>query len=86
MGQSSVDTVAKILSRVDQGAIQIEDQQFQFFNGNGVKNLNHDSSVRDGNRRCTKVGSALARVYGGSQRHFWPVLPKKVPQEVIEML
>ena len=41
-----VDTVAKILRRVDQRAVEIEDEQLEAFDGEGAENLDHDSSVK----------------------------------------
>jgi hypothetical protein len=43
--QGRIHTVAQILRRVDQRAIQIEDQQFQSLNGKGAKFVNHVFSV-----------------------------------------
>ena len=45
-----IDAVAEILRRVDERAVEIEDQQLQSLNGNGAKDADHASSVTGGVR------------------------------------
>ena len=41
MAQHGIDGVAQVLARVDQGAIQVEEQQFDGFGGNAAIDLDH---------------------------------------------
>src|ERR1019366_8870809 len=50
MDQRCVDAVAEVLRGVDQGAIQIEDQEFQGFDWEGANYTNHGSSLTGGER------------------------------------
>jgi hypothetical protein len=45
MLQRGADAITQILRGIDQRAVQIEDQQFQGFDGKRTKNAKHDSIV-----------------------------------------
>ena len=47
MAQRRVDAVAQVLRRVDQRAVEIEDQQPERIDGNGAEDAQHDSSLGD---------------------------------------
>ena len=43
--EGGIHAVAQVLRRVDQRAVEIEDEQLQLLHGNGAKNPDHVSSV-----------------------------------------
>ncbi len=45
LGQRGIHTVTKILGRIDEGSIQIEDEQLQLLDGERPKYVNHASSL-----------------------------------------
>jgi hypothetical protein len=59
MDQGRVHAVAQILRRIDQRAIQIENQQFQPFNGKRTKFVNHVFSVMGKPLRSSRRERAL---------------------------
>ena len=47
MPKHSVDGIAEILARVDQGSVEIEDQQAKGIGGQGAQGVNHTASLKE---------------------------------------
>ena len=46
LGEGCVDAVAQVLRRIDERAVEIEDEQLQSLHRNRAKNADHRSSVK----------------------------------------
>jgi hypothetical protein len=45
VGKGGVDAVAEVLSRIDEGAVKVEDKQFEALDWDWSKDVDHGSSV-----------------------------------------
>lgn len=69
MDQGGVDAIAQALCGVDERSIEIEDQQFQPFNGERAKFANHVFSVKGGggvNEGGESAGNGKGGSYSGT--------------------